>query len=174
MFTGIIEKTTPLQAIKGDRFVFAKPSAWRLREGQSISIDGVCSTVLRSNSKNFTVQYIPETLRVIKPLVVGRKMNLERSIRSSDRFEGHFVLGHVDTVGIVSSISSHVLKINYPKKFKKFLAYKGSVAINGVSLTTLRGLVVALIHHTLTHTNLGELKKGDKVNIEFDVLAKYK
>lgn len=172
MFTGIITQTTKLKKIKGDLFYFIKPKNWRLKVGESINIDGVCSTIVKIEPSYFIVQYMPETLKIIKKLKINDLVNLEQSLKIGDRLGGHFVMGHVDGQGEVLKFKNKILKIKYPKKFKKYVVYKGSIAINGVSLTIISDLAVALIDYTLKRTNLGKLKRGDKVNLEFDLLAK--
>jgi riboflavin synthase len=131
----------------------------------------------------FEVEYMPETL--VKTTVGSYKkgvvVNLERSLKMSDLLDGHIVQGHVDCVGKIVNVKaageSKVMKISVPVKFKKFIAPKGSVAIDGISLTVVDTgkdwLAVSLVSYTLENTNLRILKIGDKVNIETDVLAKY-
>lgn len=152
--------------------------------GDSIDCDGVCLTVIEKSKDNFKTELMPETLRLTKfqNSKVGDLINLEKSLKIGQRINGHFVVGHIDGIGIVKKII--IDKNNYkeiiikaPNKLVKFLAYKGSVCINGVSLTISgveRNLFkVSLITHTLKITNLSKLKIGDKVNIEVDILSRY-
>ncbi|MBU4026310.1 riboflavin synthase [Patescibacteria group bacterium] len=211
MFTGIVEKTGKIQNIKkdGGKIYFTLEVKYFLSDikiGGSISCDGVCLTVVKKTKDSFTVELMPETLRLTKfaDSQVGDLINLEKSLKIGERIDGHFVMGHVDGVGIVSKIEREGEYINLiikvPKKIIKYLAYKGSVSINGVSLTiagngpapfncgTEHGikskeikkcgaskdwLKVCLITHTLEITDLSVLKTGDKVNIEVDMIARY-
>jgi len=186
MFAGIIEKTGKIQAVRHERGIVrvsvALPRGWKLAKGQSISIQGICSTVVAMDAKSFSVEYMPETLRASTAgaFAKGGVVNLERSLKVGDRIEGHFVQGHVEGVGSVRSIvekgPSREVEIQVPSPLRRFLAPKGSVAIDGVSLTIARKssttITVALIPHTLHFTSLGLRGKGDSVNIETDVLAR--
>jgi len=152
-------------------------------------VNGVCSTVAKVNKVNkvrkgaFTVEYMPET---VKKTTVDRfkketEVNLERSLRVGDLMDGHIVQGHVDCAGKIIGVdkvkSSKVLKIKVPKEFVKFLAPKGSVSVDGISLTIVDSkkdwFTVSLVSYTLENTNLGKIKIGEKVNIEVDAIAKY-
>lgn len=154
-----------------------------IKAGDSISVDGICSTVKRLNDGSFEVEYMPETLKKTTAGLFkkGTFVNLEPSLRANDRLDGHLVQGHVDTTGDVKEIrklgNSVILRIGFPKQYKKFIVKKGSIAVNGVSLTVVDTgsdwFTVSLVSYTLKHTNLQNLKKGDKVNIEVDVLARY-
>jgi riboflavin synthase len=187
MFSGIIESIQkPLNIVHedgGTRVQIPVPKNWEIIEGESISIDGVCATVETIKNAAFTVFFMPETLHVttLAEITPSHNFNLERCLRLNSLVGGHLVSGHVDTMGVVKNIANEkdgvVYTINLPKKFTKYVVYKGSITINGVSLTivsvTEDEFTVSLIPYTLTHTNLGELKKGDKVNIEVDLIAKY-
>ncbi len=187
MFTGIIQKTSEVKSVSpqkgGLRARFSKPAGWKIRPGESISVDGVCSTAASVGSGYFEADYMPETLKktTIPFFRKGRLVNLERPLSLKDGIGGHLVQGHVDTAGKVSKVqkigNSVVLKINFPRQYGKFIAEKGSVCINGVSLTVVSSAAgqfsVSLVDYTLKHTNLRELKKGDKVNIEVDIVARY-
>ncbi|MBI3005698.1 MAG: riboflavin synthase [Ignavibacteriales bacterium] len=188
MFSGIIEETGTVKkaARKADSVQFSISAAKTLKSvnaGSSISVNGVCLTVLHRSKNEFKTQAVEETLKktnlgLLKP---GNKVNLERPLRFSGRVDGHFVLGHVDCVGVVRLVeikkSSKVFWIQYPKQFRKYIIRVGSIAVNGVSLTISddkAGLFgVSLIPHTLQVTNFGVLKRGAKVNLEFDILGKY-
>lgn len=187
MFTGIIKKTSTVEEIfykKGSLFIVIKiPHGWKIWQGESISINGVCSTVKETKNKNFIVEYMPETIK--KTTAAGFKkgliINLEKSLKLSDLLDGHLVQGHVDTRGKIIEIKkakeSKVMKIRLPKKFMKFIPEKGSVAVDGISLTIVDSkkdwLSVSLVSFTLENTNLGKSQVGDVVNIETDVIAKY-
>ncbi len=187
MFTGIIKKTSTVEEIfykKGSLFVAIKiPRGWKVWQGESISINGVCSTVKEIKNKKFIVEYMPETIK--KTTAAGFKkgllINLEKSLKLSDLLDGHLVQGHVDTRGKIIEIKkvqeSKVMKIKIPKKFMKFIPEKGSVAVDGISLTIVDSkkdwLSVSLVSFTLENTNLGKSQAGDMVNIETDVIAKY-
>jgi len=188
MFTGIVEKTGKIQNIKkdGGKIYFTIEVKYFLQDikiGGSISCDGVCLTVVKKNKNSFTVELMPETLRLTKfaDSQAGDLINLEKSLKIGERIDGHFVMGHVDGVGIVSKIEREGEYINLiikvPKKIIKYLAYTGSASINGVSLTIAGNgkdwLKVCLITHTLEITNLSKLETKDKVNIEVDMIARY-
>lgn len=187
MFTGIVRATAEIKKVEkrgANRAVsIAMPRGWKLPSGASVSVDGICSTVVRSRRGMFEVDYMPETLKLttaadFKP---GRIVNLELSLHLGDALDGHFVLGHVDEVAdvarIIASGGAHEVTFRIPKELQKFVAHKGSITVNGVALTVARmkkgECTVALIPYTLKHTNLGTLRKGDRVNIEVDLLARY-
>jgi riboflavin synthase len=154
-----------------------------LKIGDSIAHDGACLTVIELEQNSFKLQLIPETIAKtnLKNKVVGDYVNLEKAMIVGARLDGHIVQGHVDGVGTVSNFiqepDNWVLQIYVPTELRKYIAYKGSISINGVSLTvsnkTNEGLEVSLIDLTLAKTNLGELKVGDLVNLEVDVIARY-
>ena len=189
MFSGIIKKMGRIKKIesKNGKVYFTisvKNFLYDINIGDSIDCDGVCLTVIEKSKDNFKTELMPETLRLTKfqNSKVGDLINLEKSLKIGQRINGHFVVGHIDGIGIVKKII--IDKNNYkeiiikaPNKLVKFLAYKGSVCINGVSLTISgveRNLFkVSLITHTLKITNLSKLKIGDKVNIEVDILSRY-
>jgi len=155
-----------------------------MKSGDSICMDGVCSTVAGAG-KTVKFQYMPETLSRsnLGALSSGDSVNLEASLRASDRLDGHIVLGHIDTVGKIISIenegNSKVLTIAVlePARFMKFVAEKGSVAVDGVSLTVVdvkaKTFTVKLVPYTSDNTGFKNKKVGDAVNLEFDILAKY-
>lgn len=188
MFTGIIEKTGRIKKIldEKEKIYFTIEVEGFLRDvkiGNSIACDGVCLTVVKKGREDFAVELMPETLRLTKfsDSKVGDLVNLEKAMKVGDRLDGHFVMGHVDGVGVIKDIGTEGKYINLvikvPAKLTRFLPLKGSVAVNGVSLT-ISGVgrdwfKVSLISHTLKITNLSELKKGSKVNIEIDMIARY-
>ncbi|MDZ4385519.1 MAG: riboflavin synthase, partial [Candidatus Moranbacteria bacterium] len=152
-------------------------------KGESIAIDGVCSTVKNLTKKDFTVEYMPETINktTVGDFIEDRAVNLEKSLKLNDLLDGHLVQGHIDTTGQVKGIKqvreSKVVKIKIPSGFMRLVADKGSVTVNGTSLTVVSTgkdwFSVSLIGYTLDNTNLGTIEVGDRVNIETDVLAKY-
>lgn len=155
----------------------------KIKIGESISVNGVCSTVKKAG-KDISFEYMPETLKLtnLSNLKKDEIVNLEQSMRVNARLDGHIVLGHVDGKGNIVSIkkegNSRVFEIKLlEKKFMKFIVYKGSIALEGISLTIAKILsnsfLVKIIPYTLAHTNLKFKKVGDAVNLEFDILAKY-
>jgi len=186
MFTGIIQKTSKVTSIKPKKDGLSLEilnNLGKLKLGESISVNGVCSTV-KKIGKNIFFEYMPETLKLtnLKILKVGEVVNMERSMQAGDRISGHLVLGHVDGTGKISNIkkegNSQIFDIKVPnKKFMKFLVYKGSIAIEGISLTVAKVLkdsfVVKIIPYTFQHTDLKYKNVHDAVNLEFDILAKY-
>jgi riboflavin synthase len=188
MFTGLIEEKGKLiNKIKtgdGLRLVLtAKKVFDDLNIGSSISVNGVCLTVVELKKDSFAVDTIEETLKKtnLGQLNVNDFVNLERPLKADARLGGHFVLGHVDTTGIVESVqelsNSHFMTISFPKNFQQYLIYVGSVAIDGVSMTvaevTDNTFSVGIIPHTWIETVFSNKKPGDSVNLEFDVLGKY-
>jgi riboflavin synthase len=149
--------------------------------GDSIAIQGVCHTVVAKSAAGFEVDTSGATLSVTAGLEKGRAVNLEKSLRLADRLGGHLVSGHVDGVGTVVTSEelggSARLVIEAPADLARYIARKGSIALDGVSLTVNevggRGFEVNLIPHTRAITTLGRLKKGDRVNLEVDMIARY-
>ena len=188
MFTGLVEeKGTLIDKIPtGDGFQFtieAKKIMNDLKIGSSVAVNGCCLTVVKINENTFSVDTIEETLNKtnLGVLKQGMKVNLERPLEANERLGGHFVLGHIDTTGKIEAIqelsNSHWITISFPDKFKHYLIYVGSVAIDGVSMTVaeLKNNVfsVGVIPHTWKETIFADKKVGDTVNLEFDVLGKY-
>jgi len=187
MFTGIIKKVSRVERTfnkKGSLFITINvPKSWRVWVGESIAVNGVCSTVKSLNKKDFVVEYMPETIKktTVGNFKKGTLINLEKSLKMNDLLDGHLVMGHVDTRGKVLKVhkvkSSKVLKIRVPKSFMKFIAEKGSIAVDGISLTVVdtdkNWFTVSLVSYTLNNTNLGKIKISDYVNIETDIIAKY-
>ncbi len=187
MFTGIIEKTGKISDIVtqsgSKRFKIQYISAEPLKIGESINVNGACQTVVDTGKNSFWVEAMQETLRKtnLDLLRIGDEVNLERSLRFSDRISGHLVSGHVDAVGRVLAIQtlpdSWIFKIGFPEEFTRYIAPKGSIAVNGISLTVIEGgqnkCTVGIIPYTWQNTNLHNIKIGDSVNLEFDLMAKY-
>jgi riboflavin synthase len=188
MFTGIIEETGRVAAF--DR----GPDSWQLqiaaqlllpgvKVGDSVAVNGCCLTVVKFDAAHLWFDVLEETRRLTNFALIasGAMVNLERSLRADSRLGGHFVTGHVDTLGRVEVFEprgkDHYLKVAVPEGFSLYLVYKGSVAIDGISLTIAEvagdAFAVWLIPHTLAATNLRSKKTGDMVNLEFDLLAKY-
>jgi len=188
MFTGLVEETGTLLSLAENK------TAWRLRLlarkilpglklGDSVAVNGCCLTVAKKSRTALEFDLLEETLRRtnLGNAAIGARLNLERSVARNGRFGGHFVTGHIDCVGVVKifkrSGKNYYLRVGFLKKFGKLVAEKGSITIDGVSLTiaevTTASLAVWLIPHTLKLTNLDVLKAGSRVNLEFDLLAKY-
>lgn len=188
MFTGIVEGTGKVVSYKGGkkggRFVISCNIPLRgMKIGDSISVDGCCLTVIKQSGKKLTFDVSDETVRktIIRSYKKGTIVNLERPLKPSGHLGGHFVLGHVDGVGKITTVKrsagSLVVEISYPKRMAPWLIEKGSVAVDGISLTaSLSGRLkfkVYIIPHTENVTNLLSKKAGDLVNLEGDVLGKY-
>ena len=188
MFTGLVEETGAVKSLKrtGGSVVFTiqgNITSRTLQIDHSVSVEGVCLTVIKRRGKLFDVQAVEETLKktTLGRLHTGSPVNLERPLLPSDRLGGHFVLGHVDGLGQVVSIrdleSSWLIRIRVPRQFTHHLVPVGSIAVNGVSLTMAAvekdAFTVSVIPHTMTVTTFQTLKPGDPVNLEFDILGKY-
>ena len=186
MFTGIIEDIAEVINItkKGDNinFMFKSSITTELKVDQSISHNGVCLTVVDVNSDGYEVTVINETLKKsnLGRLELGSRVNLERSVKLGDRLDGHMVQGHVDQTAICTHLKdcngSYVLTFEY-KGSDNLTVEKGSICVNGVSLTVIdsqkNSFSVAIIPYTFKHTNLCSIKVGSVVNLEFDILGKY-
>lgn len=187
MFTGIITATAKVVKknlnTNGMVLVISQPKGWKLKLGASITVNGVCST-LKKMVNGLTFEYMPESLErtSLSDLAIGAVVNLEQSMRADDRLDGHIVQGHIDTVGKITSITpegnSYIFTIEpREKKYLKMIAEKGSIAIDGISLTVTatgkKNFAFKIIPYTWDHTNLSNKQTGDMVNIEIDVLAKY-
>ena len=186
MFSGIISAIAKIEKTStknGCLFLtIKKPKGWKIKPGDSIATNGTCLTVKTVNKNNYTTELMPETLdKTYFSTIYPTEVNLERSLKLSDFMDGHLVTGHIDTVGKITEIikkgDSKIYKINFAKKFTKLLADKGSVAVDGISLTVVQTkqnwFTISLVDYTLTHTTLGQKKVGDLVHLEFDILAKY-
>lgn len=195
MFTGIIEELGKIIRInrKSDSMkliISCNKVIQGISIGSSISVNGACLTVVEMSKNSFEVELVSETIKRmnIGELKEGSLVNLERSLKISDRLEGHFVLGHVDGTGIIERGMSpffrrkngtvpNEIEITIPHEFTKYIVKKGGVAVDGISLTvvdvTSNSFNVSIIPYTYKNTTLGFKNTGDKVNIEVDILAKY-
>lgn len=185
MFTGIIEAQGHLRSLSRDRVEISwhgltESIAADLELGDSVAVDGVCLTIAQRTATGFIADVSPETLNRTT-LASGRAVNLERSLRVGGKVGGHFVTGHIDGIGqlIAATATEHAweLEFSVPSTLQRYLAPKGSIAINGISLTlatvTANHFSVAVIPHTYENTNLAALMPNDAVNLEGDILSKY-
>jgi len=187
MFTGLIESLGTVRSLekRGDaaRVALETPLAIDLSVGESLAVNGCCLTVTTKDSASASFDLLGETLARtnLGHLAAGSRVNLERALRADGRFGGHFVQGHIDTTAKVISVEKKnedlLLLIELPPAGAPYFIEKGSIAVNGVSLTvsslTNDHFGLWIIPHTLQETNLGDLKNGDLVNLEYDMLAKY-
>lgn len=188
MFTGIIEEIGKIDKIKKSATsmvlsITAKDILKDVRVGDSISVNGVCLTVTTFTESRFQVDVMPETFEAttLRDLSAGSSVNLERAMAAGGRFGGHFVNGHVDGIGTITKLeqieNAVYVEISIPKDLSPYFIMKGSVAIDGTSLTVFglsdESITVSLIPQTRGDTVLGQKKTGDKVNLECDVMAKY-
>jgi riboflavin synthase len=187
MFTGIIEeigRVTRVERGGVTRLTIAGPQvASDARVGDSIAVNGACLTVTRSDGEALSFEAVPETLSRtnLGELQAGSRVNLERALAAGARLAGHIVQGHVDGVGTIQSIEAEQdswrITVAVPAPLRRYLVEKGSVAMDGISLTvaslTEDGFTVAIVPHTWTATTIHERRRGDRVNLETDILAKY-
>ncbi len=185
MFTGIIEGLGELTAIEkeGSNIHYTIKSTFtnELKIDQSVAHDGVCLTVVDIQAPNYTVTAIDETLKRtrLKNWQVGTRVNIERCMKLNDRLDGHIVQGHVDTVGICEEVKEidGSWEFHFSYQDEQITVPKGSITINGVSLTVVESKAnffsVCIIPYTYEHTNFKFLKAGDLVNLEFDIIGKY-
>lgn len=189
MFTGIIETAGVIRRADAGtglvRLEIESPFAAELEPGQSVAHNGVCLTVEEKNEDSYTVAVIQETLArtSLGSLAAGSRVNLERCLRADGRLDGHVVQGHVDCTGRISEVFEEPgqkrFRVAYPDSFRELVVEKGSIAVDGISLTVASvkdapcTFDVCLIPHTLALTNAGVWKKNDTVNLEFDILGKY-
>lgn len=188
MFTGIVEETGKVIAFE------PKADAWRLAiaaqvalvdlaPGDSIAVNGCCLTATASDAGSLRFDVLEETRRLtnFSALQPGALVNLERSLRFGGKVGGHFVTGHIDTLGTIATFEprgkDHYLRVRIPREHARYIVHKGSIAIDGISLTIAEvaddAFAVWLIPHTLAVTNLREKRAGDPVNLEFDLLGKH-
>jgi riboflavin synthase len=172
MFTGIVQERGRISSFEGGRLVVE--SGVRAVVGDSVAVNGVCLTVVEAPEGRLAFDVVQETLDRTKPF--GEQVNLEAALRAGEPLGGHYVQGHVDGVGTVRSTGDPVW-IDTPADLLRYVVEKGSIAVDGVSLTVAAldadGFAVALVPHTLEVTTLGRLAAGDEVNLEVDILAKY-
>jgi riboflavin synthase len=196
MFTGIVQCTGRIVAVEplgfGRRLEIEAPALGldEVRVGDSIAVNGACMTVTRRDGKSFSIDVSAESLSKTAGLDAMGGVNLERAMRFGDRLDGHLVSGHVDGTGIVNTLQQHgeswLFIVDAPAELGRYFAYKGSIAVQGVSLTINRVEDVApgqpsaccrvwinLIPHTIEVTTLRNLKPGDRVNLEVDLIARY-
>jgi riboflavin synthase len=187
MFTGIIETIGKIKSLKKENtnlhIEIDSPLSSSLKIDQSVSHNGVCLTVVKLHEQSYVVTAIQETLdkSAIGSLNVGDTVNLERAMKLGDRLDGHIVQGHVDQTAVCSSIEelngSWIFTFKYDASTGNVTIEKGSITVNGVSLTVVNSqkdsFSVAIIPYTFNHTNFNSLRLGDKVNLEFDVVGKY-
>lgn len=187
MFTGIVEATAHIESISSNgenkTFTLSSSVANEFKPDQSVSHNGICLTVEEVNNERYTVTAISETLRKTN---AGRwqmndVVNLERSMKINDRLDGHIVQGHIDTTAACTAREeqqgSVIMRFRFPSAFAALVVEKGSICLNGISLTAFdvseTEFAVAVIPYTLTHTNISAVEPGAIVNVEFDIMGKY-
>jgi riboflavin synthase len=188
VFTGIIESIGAVASVrkKGKIFILTIDTSLDLSDtkvGDSVSVDGVCLTVVDMTGASFTLEATPETLgrSTLRNASTGLRVNLERALRPIDRLGGHLVQGHVEGIGIIRGVTrdsdSLIIRIDVEPPIQRYLVDKGSVAVDGISLTvnslTQTGFTVNIIGHTEQETTLASKKAGSEVNIETDIIGKY-
>ena len=185
MFTGIIESLAKVEDIKKDKsnlqITYKSSIAKELKVDQSVCHDGACLTIVKTDGDHYTVDAIEETISRtnLGDLKIGDSVNLERSMSVNSRFDGHIVQGHIDEVGICKNVTENEGSwvFEFEHSGKNITVEKGSITVNGVSLTIVGSkeniVSVAIIPYTFNNTNFCELKVGSKVNLEFDILGKY-
>jgi riboflavin synthase len=188
MFAGLIEEIGSVVAIRaterGKQLQVAAPQiAKKIRTGDSMAVNGCCLTLSAKRGNQLTFDLLEETLdrTNLKTLQRQSPVNLERALSADGRFGGHFVQGHIDCYSPILAFNKsgrdHRLEIELPAKFAQYVASKGSIAVNGISLTVAevlrKSFVIWIIPHTKRHTNLYRAQVGDLLNLEFDILAKY-
>jgi riboflavin synthase len=188
MFTGLVEEVGSVVAVRGgkgsNQLKIAAPSiAKKIRRGDSLAVNGCCLTLNSRRGDELIFDLLEETLARtnLKDLQRKQLVNLERAVLASERFGGHFVQGHIDCIAPVvaceKSGADFRLEIELPEAFAHYVASKGSIAVNGISLTVAevltKSFVMWIIPYTKTHTNLDRIQAGDLMNLEFDILAKY-
>lgn len=189
MFTGIVVAVGRVSSLRSkDDGLWLEigvddPEFRALASGESIAVAGACLTVAEILPTGFAADVSGETLRLttLGRLAAGDRVNLERALRAGDRLGGHLVSGHIDGIGCVRAVApdalSRIYRFDVPEHLRRYLAVKGSITVDGVSLTVNAvdddGFGVNLIPHTLAHTTLGERRPGDPVNIEVDQIARY-
>ena len=187
MFTGLVEATGKVTKISRrediTRLTVTAPFCGEISRGDSICVSGVCTTVVELDTATFTVELTEETMRVsrFERIGLGALVNLERALPATGRLDGHIVAGHVDGTGTVVSLrkgkAAAELRVSVPEETARYIVYKGSICVDGISLTVAsvagNEFSVAVIPETLSCTTLGSLAAGDMVNIETDIIARY-
>jgi riboflavin synthase len=187
MFTGLIESIGEVAEVKaidaGFSLRITTDIAGDLRPGESVSVNGVCVTVVENTQESFSAEIGPETAKVtsLGALSAGSLVNLERAMPAKGRFGGHMVLGHVDGTGAIQSIRAEAefswITVSFPAALAPYLIHRGSVAVDGISLTVAKldttTFDVQVVPFTLSHTNLRNIRVGDRVNLECDMVGKY-
>ena len=188
MFTGLVEETGRVVAFEPENgswqlVISARVTRGDAAVGDSIAVNGCCLTLRRLDDARLYFDLLEETRRLtnFSALVPGAPVNLERSLRFGGKIGGHFVTGHIDATGVIEAIerrsNDHGIRIRIPGEFSRYVVRKGSIAVDGISLTvaevTDRTFTVWIIPHTLANTNLAEKRVGDAVNLEFDLLGKH-
>ncbi len=184
MFTGIVEEVGRVASLSEYRLVIQAETVLEdVHEGDSISVNGACLTVVEFGAGSFAVDLAPETLRrtSLGQVGPGSAVNLERALAAHDRMGGHIVQGHVDGTGDITGITPEadcfILEIETPTSLTPYIVEKGFIAVDGISLTVVQSseprFTISVIPFTMQHTNLREREVGDKVNLEADILAKY-
>lgn len=187
MFSGIVETTSLVLSVSKARrqrvLTIRKPRRWKLQEGESVSVEGVCSTIQSFNNGSFRVVYMPETLRktTLRGLKAGDEVNLERCLTLQTLIGGHLVQGHVDATARIRAIrdegEAKLFTFAIPARLSRYIVPRGSIAVDGVSLTVVEAMrssfQCSLLAYTLGRTTLGGKRPGRHVNIEVDILGKY-
>ena len=185
MFSGIITAVAPVTQQRNNKdfsITIKIPKGWKLKKGDSIAVDGVCLTVASKTPSTFSCHLMDETLfKTTFGKHMPARVNLEQSLIVSDRLDGHVVSGHVDAVGTIRAIAmqkgSVLLTCYFPKHFASLIVQKGSIAVDGISLTIIDcardWFTISLVRYTLEHTTLQEKNIGDVINLEFDMMAKF-
>ncbi|HID32316.1 MAG TPA: riboflavin synthase [bacterium (Candidatus Stahlbacteria)] len=184
MFTGIIIEVGKIRSVqKGNDTICEIESALKLKKGDSVSVDGVCLTVIQKKKDSFVVEISGDTRKrtTLNKIRVGTEVNLEPPLKVGDYLSGHLVTGHVDTVTKIKrrliKAKDHIYYFEIPKKGREYIIPLGSVAIDGISLTvkevTERDFSVVIIPQTLKVTTIGKKKVGSPVNIEYDIIIRY-
>jgi riboflavin synthase len=184
MFTGIVEEVGHIKTLQSGRLTIAAKGILKgTKPGDSINVNGACLTVTAIDGNTFSIDVMPETLRrtSLGALRPGEAVNLERALPADGRFGGHFVQGHVDGTGKISSVfpegEALLMKIAAPPDIMRYTVEKGFIAVDGVSLTVIGcdadSFSISLVAFTRQHTTLGHKKPADAVNLEVDIIAKY-
>lgn len=187
MFTGIVEASGVVESVIPEKqnlhFTISCPFTAELRPDQSVAHNGVCLTVVAIQGNSYTVTAVRETLEKtnLSQVKEGDRLNLERCMVMNGRLDGHIVQGHVDQTATCTAVDEHggswLISFSYDTAGNNITVEKGSIAVNGVSLTVVNSspgkFSVAVIPYTMEHTNLGDLKPGSEVNLEFDIIGKY-